>query len=418
MTAPPLPQPAGRLSAAGHALWARRWIIIAVIALAGAAAIWGETILFGPAVATDKVRREDLIETVVATGSVETPFRVTISSQITGTVREVDVTEGQRVVGGQTLISLDSRELEAALVQAEGGVAQAEARLRQLEELTLPTALATRKQAQATLLNAQQTLARATTLMRTGDETRVALEAAQKEVDVAQALLRVAELQVHTASPGGSDYVTAQTQLSQAKAGRDTARSRLAYATITAPRAGLLISRNVERGTVVQPGTSLLGLAPDGVTQLQIAVDERNLSKIALGQKAIASADAYADKRFAAVVSYINPAVDIARASVEVKLTVADPPAYLRQDMTVSVDIDIAHSDHALTLPARSVHDALSAVPWVMAIRGGRAVRVPVQLGIQGVARIEIRGGLTDGDVVLPATSDVQAGQRIRSIGP
>ena len=73
-----------------------------------------------------------------------------------------------------------------------------------------------------------------------------------------------------------------------------------------------------------------------------LQIDERNLGKLALGQKALASADAYPDQRFAAVVSYINPGVDITRASVEVKLTVADPPDYLRQDMTVSVDIEVA----------------------------------------------------------------------------
>ena len=401
-----------------HALWSRKWWIIAPVALIAVAVWQGPRLVLGPRIAVDPVKRGDLIETVVATGSVQTPFRVVISSQITGTVAEVEVAEGQRVTAGQKLVTLEARELEADVVQAQGIVAQAEAHMRQLGELTLPTARANRQQAQATLLNAQQTLDRATTLVRSGDETRVVLDAAQKDFDVARTALRAAELAVYTSSPGGSDYVTGQTQLAQAIASRTTAISRLGYATITAPRAGVLITRSVERGTVAQAGVALLGLAPDGQTQLLLAIDERNLAKLALAQTATASADAYPDKRFEAKISYINPAVDITRASVEVKLDVAKPPDYLRQDMTVSVDIDVAHSDKALNLPARSVHDVLSPAPWVLAIRAGHAVKVPVQLGIQGTSQIEIRDGLAEGDVAIPATSDVTAGQRVRALLP
>ncbi len=202
-----------------------------------------------------------------------------------------------------------------------------------------------------------------------------------------------AELQVYTVSPGGSDFVMAQTQLGQAHASLGTAISRLGYATISAPRAGVLIARNVEQGMVVQPGVALLALAPDGETQLLLQVDERNLGKLALGQKALASADAYPNQRFDAVVSYINPGIDITRASLEAKLTVADPPGYLRQDMTVSVDIEVARREATLILPGRSVHDTLSGSPWVMGVRGGRAYRQPVHVGLQGGNDVEILDG-------------------------
>ncbi len=297
------------------------------------------------------------METVVASGHVETPFRAEIGSQITGTVDDVLVQEGERVSKGQPLIALESRELKATVVQAQGAVAQAEARMRQLDELTLPSAREALTQAQANLLNAQQTFDRTSHLAENGYATRAALDDAQKTLDVARTQVRTAEFQVYTASPGGSDYVMAQTQLNQAHANLETAELRLGYATITAPRDGVLITRNVERGAVVQPGKALLVLAPSGEVQLVLQIDERNLGKLSLGQKALASADAYPDQRFAAVVSYINPGVDITRASVEVKLTVTDPPDYLRQDMTVSVDIAVAAKDHALVLPIRSVHD-------------------------------------------------------------
>ncbi|MCC7272019.1 MAG: efflux RND transporter periplasmic adaptor subunit [Alphaproteobacteria bacterium] len=400
------------------ALWSHRWFVLVATMAAGIGAWEGARVVVGTAVVVDPARRGDLIQTVVASGHVETPFRVEIGSQITGTVAEVLVEEGQRVAKGQPLVSLDARELKAATVQAEGAAAQAEARIRQLAELTLPAARQALAEAQANLRNAQSIFDRTFELAKSGYATRAALDDAQKNLDVARSQARTAELQVYTASPGGSDHVMARTQLEQARANLETATSRLAYATITAPRDGVLITRNVERGTVVQAGRTLLVLAPTGETQLVLQIDERNLGMVAVGQPAVASADAYPDQRFAAVVTYINPGVDITRASVTVKLAVRDPPPYLRQDMTVSVDIEIARRAGTLVLPARSVRDALSGDPWVMGVRSGRAYRQPVRLGLRGSTRFEILEGVAEGDVAVPASSGVLTGQRIRPVLP
>src|SRR5690242_946828 len=153
-----------RQNVAGSAVWsailAHRWFVLAVLLIVGGSAWQGARLILGPAVVVDQVKRGHLLETVVASGHVETPYRVEIGSQVTGTVEDVLVREGERVSKGQPLISLESRELKAAVVQAEGAVAQAEARIRQLEELTLPSAREALTQAQATLLNAQQTFNR------------------------------------------------------------------------------------------------------------------------------------------------------------------------------------------------------------------------------------------------------------------
>jgi HlyD family secretion protein len=359
--------------------------------------------------------RGDLLETVVASGHVETPFRVDIGSQMIGTVARVAVDEGEAVTTGQLLITLDTHELDAGVVQARGAVAQAEAHMRQLRELTLPSARAAQSAAQAAQLGAQQIQARAKALAAKGFETRAFLDNAQKTLDMARSDVRTAAAQVQTASPGGSDYVTGQTELAQAQAGLATAQSRLAYARITAPRDGVLISRAVEQGTVVVPGNVLMVLAPAGVTQLVLLIDERNLGKIALGQAALASADAYPQQRFAATVAYINPGIDITRASMAIKLDVADPPAYLRQDMTVSVDIEAARRNGVIVLPGGAVRDALSARPWVMLLRDGKAQRQDVTLGLVGNSQTEIRTGVVAGDVAILASSPVVAGARVRA---
>lgn len=399
-------------------LWAHRWLVLTVAALVALAAWQGPRLLLGPLTPVDLVARGDLVQSVVASGHVETPFRVEIGAQITGMVADVLVEEGQSVKAGQPLVSIQREELNALLVQAQGAVAQAEARMRQLTELTLPVAKENLAQAQATLRNAQATFSRTSELAAHGNATKAALDDAQRALDQARAQVNAAQFQVFTASTGGSDFVLAQTERDQAKANLEAARSRLAYATITAPRDGVLIARNVEKGTIVQPGRTLLVLAPSGDTQLVVDVDERNLGLIAVGQSALASADAFPNRRFAATVTYINPGIDITRATVQVKLTVSDPPPYLRQDMTVSVDIETARRNDVLALARHDVRDIATARPWVMVVRADRAARQEVKLGLRGNTRVEILDGLAAGDLVIPDGSPVRPGARVRPVPP
>jgi HlyD family secretion protein len=85
---------------------------------------------FGPQLAAEVVVRRDFVQTVVASGHVETPHRVDIGAQVTGTVASVPVKEGQAVKAGTVLIELDAAELQAVARQADVAVAQSQAKLR------------------------------------------------------------------------------------------------------------------------------------------------------------------------------------------------------------------------------------------------------------------------------------------------
>lgn len=399
-------------------VWDHKWPVAAAFLGLVAASYASYQYFRGERVPVEMVARADLIETVVASGHVESPFRVEIASQIIGTVVSVAVREGETVRQGQTLIVLAAEELLNTAAQAQATVAQADANVRQINELTLPQALEAQRSARASLLSAQQVFGRTSTLMAQGFVTRAYFDQVTRDRDVALTQVGVASAQVRSARSGGSGLAAAAAALTQAKAGSAAAQSRLGYTTISAPRDGVLISRSVERGMVVTPGATLMLLSPGGDMQIVLQIDERNLSRIAIGQTARVSADAYPGQRFAAIVSFINPGIDIARASAVVKLTVVNPPAYLRQNMTVSVDIETARRAQALSLPGSAVHDALTAAPWVLVMEDGRAVRRPVRLGLQGDQRIEILGGLDAGAKVILATSDVAAGARVRATTP
>jgi HlyD family secretion protein len=171
----------------------------------------------------------------------------------------------------------------------------------------------------------------------------------------------------------------------------------------------------VEVGDVVQAGKVLMTLSPKGKTQIVIAVDEKNLHLIALGQKALVSADAYPQQKFEAELVYINPGVNVQTGAVDVKLDVAQAPEVLRQDMTVSVDIAVARRPQALLLSSAAVRDADSAAPWVLRLQDGHAERVAVRLGLRSGGQVELLDGVQAGDSIVTGATGVLPGQRLRA---
>ena len=359
----------------------------------------------------------ELVQSVVASGRVISPQRITIALQGTGRVRRVAVKEGQQVERGQLLIELDNSDSRASLAQASAGVAQAQAKLQQLGELSQPQAVQLLAQAQATAGQARKTRDRNRDLVAQGFISQAAVDDAQRAVDVADSQVTNAQMQVKTKNAGGGDAMLAQAELRQALAAQQLAQTRLDQGLVFAPSRGVLISRNVEMGDIVQPGKAFMVLASSGKAQILVQIDEKNLAKIALDQKAYASADAFANQRFEAVVGYINPGVDAARGSVEVKLNIAEPPAYLRQDMTVSVDIETARRTATVVIATSALQDATSENPWVLVVRGQHAVKQLVKLGLRGDTRVEVLDGLQVGESVVPTSKvGVKAGQRVRAI--
>lgn len=389
---------------------------VVVLALAAGGYAARDLILGAPVEVVTAVRG-DLTQTVVASGRVITPQRVAIGTTITERVARIPVDEGQRVKRGEVLIVLDDLNERAAEAQARAAVAQAEAKLRQLREVALPAARHALAEAQANAVQARLSYERTRALQAKGFVGEAQLDDAKRALDVAENQLRSARLQVETNRPSGSDYALAQTALAQARATLAGAQAKLAQTVIDAPADGVLIAREVEPGDVAQPGKELMALAPDGETQIEVQIDEKNLGLLALGQPALASADAYPGRRFAAQVVYINPGVDPLRGSVEVKLKVPRPPAYLRQDMTVSVDIEVAHRAGVIVVPSTAVHDAYGEHPWVLAVQGHRALRRAVELGLRGEGRVEVRAGVAPGERLIPAgESGVKPGERVRVV--
>lgn len=395
----------------------RSWLKVGaavVLVLALAAYLLRNRVLGAP-VDVYAVTVSDLQQTVVASGRVMTPQRVTVAAEETGRVIRIPVKEGQRVTRGDLLIELDARDERASLAQSRASLGQEQARLRQLREVDLPGATQDLRKAEADAAQAERQLVRVRELKTQGFVGQAQLDDASRNRDVAASAVSSARLMVQTHRPSGSDAALAGAAVAQARANTDMAQVRLDHDSILSPANGSLIARSVEVGDIVQAGKELMVLAADGETQIVVEVDEKNLGKLAVGQAALGSADAFPAERFEAIVSFINPGVDAARGSVEIRLTVPKPPAYLRQDMTVSVDIATARRSQVLVVPAGAVRGIGAEKTWVMAVRAQHTARVPIDVGLTGDSRSEVLRGLAIGDVVVPATAaTVLVGQKVR----
>ncbi len=399
-----------------------RWSRKVVLPLAAVFVLllgWGWLGWDRPVARVQEMRPRDLVRSVVASARVQAPHRVELGAQLTGTVRQVLVGEGQSVRAGQLLLVLDASEAQANWQAADLAVLQGEARLRQLQEVQAPAARELERQTEANLAQIRASHARQQDLFRQGFVGQAALDEAGRALQVAEAQARAATLQRQSAEPHGADQALARSALAQARANAQAAKARLDYMSLKAPVAGVIVNRSVEPGQVVQAGRVLLLLAPAGATELVTQIDERNLGLLQLGQPALASADAYAEQRFEARVSEISPGVDAQRGSVAVKLAVPKPPAYLRQDMTVSAEIEVARRSQVLSLPLEAVLQPDSPQPWVWVLDADeRLQRRELRLGLRVGALVEVQQGLKAGERVLLAPDRRwQPGQRLRLAG-
>lgn len=370
----------------------------------------------GPVVRATLVKMQALEQHIVASGRVWVPTRSQVSTQISGLVIAVGAVEGQRVNAGELLVQIDDGEARAAVAQARAAVDQASARVAQLQRVGAIVASEGLRQAQVSLEGAEQELARTETLARAGSATQAQLDEARRAAAIARAQKAAAEVQQISLAPLGADSRVALTALLQAQAQLEGANVRLAQTRVTALHDGVVLTRSVEPGDVVQPARTLLVVAVDAGAQLVFHPDERSLAFIALGQKARASADAYPQETFAAEVSYLAPSVDPQRGSIEVRLRVPEPPSFLKPDMTVSIDLTVAQRPRALTLPSEAVIGAASRDAFVWLIEGERVTTRRVKLGIRGEGTIEVTEGLREGaEVVVPEGQRLKQGQRVRT---
>ena len=358
-------------------------ILLGLSALAFGVLRWMQ----GPVVEGYELQLMPLQQTVVAAGRVVTESRTQVSSEVAGVVLERLVREGDQVKPGDVLLRLRADDVVAQVRQAEAALVQLQTTLRPQANITL-------ERAESQLEQARRETARRRALADRSELAIEALEQAEQLEQQALAAVQAARLTAAALAPGQVEEVLLQERLAVLQA-------QLAKTVIRAEAAGTVLTRNAEPGDLVQPGRVLFTIALEGSSEVRAPLDERNLALLSLQQQAMVVADAYPEQPFPARITFIAPGIDPQRGTVEVRLTVEPVPDFLRQDMTVSINIETGRRDRTLALPNDALEIIQGREARVLVVRDDKVFRQSVSLGLRGLAMTEIVSGLQAADQVL-----------------
>lgn len=356
----------------------------------------------GPAVSGYRVDARPLVQTVVAAGRVIGVSRVQIGSEIIGVVTERRVEEGDEVAAGDVLVVLRADDLAARVREAEAALAQLERSARPRSEVAL-------REAEVRLAQASRETERRRDLFERNLIAREAIEQAEEAETLARTAVERARLEADALAPGGSEETLLRERLA-------AARAALEKTVVRSEVAGVVLTRNAEPGDLVQPGRVLFEIERSGDTEILVPFDEENLAVLEIGQEAMCVADAFPSQPFGAEIVFISPRIDPQRGSVDVRLRVSPVPHFLRQDMTVSVNVETGRRERALVVPNDALLDVAGDRAFLLAVRDGHVERVAVTLGLRGLTLTEVIAGISAGERVLVAGAGVADGERVRII--
>ena len=347
--------------------WAPRILFVTLLlALAAGGYYWqraAATAADAAEVETVEVRRATLDRTVTATGVIRPVVgaEIDVGSRISGIVRRLYVKVGDVVAAGDALALIDPTEFEAEVAQARADLALAEA------ELAL----------------ARSTHERAEALARDGVVAAMDLESAGRDVEVGRA------------------------RVDRERARLDAATTRLGYTEIRAPIPGVIADVTTREGETVAASfaaPTFVTIVDLGRLEVQAYVDETDIGRIFVGQRATFTVDTYPGSELAAEVTAINPRAELENGVVSyvVRLRFEGRDDHvLRQEMTAHVRLAVDRREDVLTLPRRAIRrDAGAGRELVRVSRDGAWVEQTIETGFRTDDRVEIVSGLTEGESV------------------
>jgi HlyD family secretion protein len=415
------------------------YAVAAVLLLAGAGLAVSR--LFGNAAEVEVER--PALEQGAATGNVVLTaggyivahHPIEVSSKVVGKVAWVGVEKGDQVREGQVIVRLEDAEFVAQLKEAQANVAVLKARLRQLETGSRPqeidAAKAAMEQAQANFLNADITLKRSKEMFRQEITSQSQLDAAQMQYDVTRNQLESARknYELVKIGPRIEEIEYARAQVAQAQAAVEYAQTMLDSTLIRAPVTGTVLERLVEKGEMVSTMTfggtggvkaSVASVADLNDLQAQLDINQNDFSRISPAQQCSVTADAYPDRVYQGVVAEIAPEANRQKATIEVRVKILHPDAYLRPEMNAHVSF-LAPAENqkqsvreiiTIPRPAMTQKDGKTVV---FVIDGSHARLREIQVGRDLGDRVEVLDGLSPNErIVVRGADALTPGQRVR----
>jgi HlyD family secretion protein len=284
--------------------------------------------------------------------------QVNLAFKVDGRIETLAVDEGDQVLGGEVVATLDKRYFYDDLRLARARRDNMAANLARLEHGSRPEEIAQARaqlgQQQASLTLARGNLRRAEQLAPGGgiskeevDQRRQAVKVAEANVKYAQETLRLAEI-----GPRQEDIDAARAQLREREAAVTQSERRLADADLVAPGPGIILTRAREKGAIVQAGETVFTLTLGSPVWVRTYVNERDLGRVRPRMAAEVRTDATPDRPYRGWVGFISPTAEFTPKTVEtrelrtdlvyrLRVIVDNPDGGLRQGMPVTVTLDL-----------------------------------------------------------------------------
>ncbi len=295
--------------------------------------------------------------TINVSGNIEV-IQIEASFRVAGKVLERPVDEGQIVEQGQLIARLDSKDLEqqVAMRRADAATAKAalSAALSGSRKEEIEASKAAMEQAEADLKRLEPDEQRVRDLYQKGILPVRDYEATHASFEAAKAKFRQAEQQytLIRKGPRPEDIDQTKARYEQANQALALAQTQLGYATLVAPVSGIILSKNVEPNEYVAPGTSVVTLTDIRHVWLRAYIEETDLGRVKVGQKAILHSDTYSWKTYEGRVSFISSEAEFTPKSVQtrkervklvyrIKIDVPNPTMELKPGMPADAEIII-----------------------------------------------------------------------------
>jgi len=300
-------------------------------------------------------------------------------------------------------------ELRVAESQVEEAQAGRVAAQKKWDSLTDDQG-AEKRSAEAGLRQAQAALSAAQKRWATISRDQAAeLATARSRVSQARGALQNAQTNAVQNRVKAEDVTNQQAQMTKSAAEVSQTRTNLSYTTITAPRDGVILSKEVEEGTIVNSGrsgiatgTSVVVLGDLSTMCVDVEVDETDLADIHAGQTVEIAADSVGDKTLKGSVKRVNPQATTTSSvtTVKVEIEVLDHDKRLLPGLSATCTFLVGEKSNVLTLPTRAIRQRDGKA--TVTIPGDPASRnVLVEVGLEGDEMTEIISGLNEGDKVL-----------------
>ncbi len=383
-------------------------------------------------VTSAKVVKTDLVSTVSCNGRIQAKTKVDISSQVMGQIVNLAVREGDRVKKGDFLLQIDKAQYDANT---------------RAQQAALDALFAQRESDRATREQAERDYDREKKNFEAKISSEQTLQRAKLTLDAAVAQVQADERRIE-----------------QARAQLAANRDSLSKTTLLAPMDGIVTARPVEAGenaiigTMNNPGTVLLTVSDMGVVEAEMEVDETDIPRVKVGQRAKMTVDAFPEKKFEGKVTEIGGSpitksalgTDASAVNFKVKIQLDAPPQNIRPGFSVSgqIETDRKQKTLAIPIPALVVTDestlrrpekakktgALAApsptptpsdsekkkdVEGVFVVKKDGTVDFrKVKTGITAELQIEVVEGLADGDEIVTgpfrALRSLKIGDRVK----